>query len=180
MLLDQRSEKQVSAGIPPVEEKCVRAIVGGALQTFQDSMGNEISMDSARRTLSRVYSLLERISKMEIAKPWLFDTIAFFHDQIGNDEKVMENLMKEYRSLLTIDGWEKDNYQIKKLCQTVSHVAHIHAAEGSRESLTKARIHVNGIVKRILSARPDDATVPEEVSQLEKVLLNIEEKIDAL
>ena len=177
VLMDLRAEKQASDGIPPLEAKCVRAIVGGALKAYKESKGDKASVDSARRTLSRVNGLLDRLSASPNAEPWVFETMAVFHEQTGDDEKVFENLMKEYRSFQVVQGWEKDDRLIQKMYQIVAHIVRLLRREKTRESLTKARFMVQGIVKKIETARPGDITLPEEVNRLAKLLEEIKAEL---
>jgi tetratricopeptide (TPR) repeat protein len=172
VILDLTDDKEASKAGPILEEKCIRAIVAGTFQNFRES-----SNDS---TLSRVHGLLERISATSQAKPWVFELIAAFYEQVGNDEKVLENLMKEYRLLQTSEGWEKDDYQVKKVCALVSYAAHLHIRDGSRESLNKARFLVRGVVKKVRLAREVDPKVPDEVIQAETLLEEIDAKIQSL
>lgn len=175
-ILNIKSDKQGSNEVPPLEEKCVRAIVGGVLKRFQASSGNEAALDSSRRSLSRTHDLLDRISASSDVEPWVFEIMAFFHQQVGEDEKVLENLMKEYRSILTIQAWEKDNVQLPKMCQVVSHIAYIHRRKGSRESLSQSMFLVRSVVGRIKKSL-DDTKLPEEVDRLAVELRELEEEL---
>jgi len=180
VILDLTDEKQASEGGPMMEEKCIRAIVGGSLTQFRKSGSDEAALDSSRRTLTRVSNLLERISTTSHSKPWVFETIAAFNEQIGNDAKVLENLMKEYRLLQANVGWEKEDFKLRKVCELVSNIAQIHLHEGSRESINKARFLVRGIVKKVRLIREGDAPIPEEFVQTEQLLAEIETKLKSL
>lgn len=178
VLLDLRAEKQQSEGIPPLEKKCVRAVVGGTLKKFHASRGDEVALDSWRRTLSRVHALLDRMSTGDNPESWVFETMAFLHEQTGQEsERILETLMKEYRSLQANAAWEKDNQLVKKICQTVSHIASIHINENSRQSLTKARFVVRGVIQSVRSVRPDDNALPQEFLQLERLLEDVTQKL---
>lgn len=177
-LLDRRSrQKGSSVEIPALEERCIRAIVGGTIKVFQASRDDDIKLESCRRTLTRVHQLLDRIASSSDAEAWVFETMAFFHESVGRDEKVLENLLKEYRALQTIIGWEKDDSLIKKVYQVVSHICQLHGYEETSEGLNKSRFMVRGIVKKIEAARPDDDGLPDEYHQLCKLLQNIEGKL---
>jgi len=180
VILDLTDEKHASEGGPMMEEKCIRAIVGGSLTQFRKSGSDEAALDSSRRTLTRVSNLLERISTTSHSKPWVFETIAAFNEQIGNDAKVLENLMKEYRLLQANVGWEKEDFKLRKVCELVSNIAQIHLHEGSRESINKARFLVRGIVKKVRLIREGDAPIPEEFVQTEQLLAEIETKLKSL
>ena len=178
-----------------MEEKCVRAIVGGALNQFHDANNDAAALDSSRRTLSRVHGLLDRISGSSSAEndAWVFETMAVFHEQTGQDsEKVLETLTKEYRALQTNASWEKDNALVQKVCLVVSHMVHIYKqvpppsggdSDGDRrrrrrrEGLVQARFALRGVIQKIQTARPGDATIPPEVKRLEVLLLEIDEAL---
>ena len=174
MLLDLRLQRQAADDIPPLEEKCVRAIVGGALKTFHECQDDEAAKQGNRRTLTRVGELLVRLTSSSDAEPWMFETFTFFHEHVGQDKEVMDTLMKEYRALQTIQGWEKDDYQVRRVCAVVAHIAHLQMREGSSESISKAKLMVRGILKKVSVARPDDASVQDEIKLLEKLLKDIE------
>ena len=163
VLLDLRTEKQRSEGIPPLEEKCVRAIVGGTLQKFHASREDEVALNSWRRTLSRVHALLDRMCTSHNPEAWVFETMTCFHEQTGQEaEQILDTLMKEYRSLQANAKWEKDDHLVRKICQTVSHIANIHMNENSRQSLTKARFVVRGVIQTVRTVRHDDSGLPHE------------------
>ena len=170
VLLDLRSNQKASAGIPPLEEKCVRAIVGGTLKKYHESRDDKVSLDSSRRSLTRVRELLERISSSSDAEPWIFETITFFHQQTGHEKEALENLMKQYRTLQSNARWEYDNSEILKMCQVVTDIADSHRNDSSPENRTKARFIVRGVLKKIDTARPGDDTLPAEVSDLRNLL----------
>ena len=85
--------------------------------------------------------------------------------------------MKEYRALQAYAKWEKDDHLVRKVCQTVSHIANIHMNEKSRQSLTKARFVVRGVIQSVRAVRPDDSALPKEFFQMETLLNNIAEKL---
>lgn len=177
--LDLKARKQAAENIPPLEEKCIKAVVGGALDGFR-SGANAGEKESARRTLSRVYHLLNRLSSSSDADAWIHSTMAFFHEQVGQDDRVLDDLMKEYRGLQTMPGWERDNFQLRKVVGVVSHIVDLHMSEGSKASLTKSRLMARNVVSKIDAGRPDDPTLPEEVNQLRVKLTEVGEKIKSL
>jgi len=178
VLLDLRAEKQKADGVPLLEEKCVRAIVGGTLKKFHESLGDEVALDSSRRSLSRVHGLLNRITSSDTPEPWMFEAMALFHEQTGQEsEKILDTLMKEYRSLQANASWEKDNQMVRKICQTVSHIVRIYINDKTRESLTKARFVARGVIQAVRKARPDDETLPQEFTQLDALLNDIIAKL---
>jgi hypothetical protein len=169
VLLDFRSTTNAAEAIPPLEEKCIRAIVGGTIEAHRKSRGDAAAMDSSRRTLTRVHDLLERLSSNATTEPWIWETLAYFNAQIGRDEAVLENLMKEYRSLQAVRGWEKDPSQVKKVSQVVSHIAEFQMEDGSKESLVKSKLLLSGVVKKVRAVQFDESKLPEELCRLEQL-----------
>mmetsp|Transcript_15750 Transcript_15750/g.37220 ORF Transcript_15750/g.37220 Transcript_15750/m.37220 type:complete len:573 (-) Transcript_15750:34-1752(-) len=180
-ILDLRLAKAQSDGIPPLEEKCVRAIVGGAVRKFEDSRkGPSASLEPSRRTLLRVHALLDRIGASSTTMPWVFESLAYLHDQVGADEKVLEYLMQEYRTIQAVQGWECDLDLRKKMYDVVSHIVSIRQQEGSRDSLAKSRMLVRAIKKKVEDAALDAQTIPKEVEGLEELLTDVENKLNEL
>jgi hypothetical protein len=160
-----------------LEEKCVRGIVGGSLKRYREAMDkcDEPAIDSARRTLSRVHTLLDRLNSSAESAPWVLETTTFFHQQTGQDAaKVLDTLTKEYRALQTNVLWEKDNALVRKVCQVVSHMVHIYKSQNSAEGLVQSRFLLRGIIQKIRMARPDDTTIPTEVQRLEGLLSELD------
>jgi tetratricopeptide (TPR) repeat protein len=174
-LLDLREQRKASDGIPPLEEKCVRAIVGGALMRFREANSDPVALDSCRRTLSRVHTLLDRLTSSSDAEPWVLETMTVFYEQTAQDaDKVLDLLNKEYRALQSNVGWEKDNALVVKLCQLVSSMARIHKSKQGREALTQSRFTLRGVLQKIQAARPDDSSIPSDVKRLESLLIEID------
>ena len=175
VLLDLKA-KMSTQGIPDLEERCVKAIVGGIIDQYVQAKNGEddVSLDSVRRSLSRVHTLLERI-RSSSSEAWVFETMAYFHEQIGQDKEVFDNLMKEYRSLISVRAWEKDDHQVRKVCQVVSQI--VHYQKDSKEDLVKSKFLLSGLVKRVDKARVDMSYVPEEISSLRALLEEVSKKI---
>ena len=127
-----------------------------------------IALESARRSLTRVHQLLDQI-RSSSNEAWVFETTAYFHDQIGQDAKVVENLMQEYRSLTSIRAWEKDDYQVKKVCSVVSQIVHHYQKDASLRS--KSKFLLTGVIKRVEQARGDKT--PEDINSLQSLLESI-------
>lgn len=180
VLMDFKSKKNASEAIPALEEKCVRAIVGGSMEVYKESSGDQAAMDSARRTLSRVHDLLDRLSSSSKTEPWIWETLAYFNAHLGGDEQVLENLMKEYRSLQASRGWEKDPIQVKKVSQVVKHIVQLQKEDGNKEALVKCKLLLSGVVKKIRAVHLDESKLPEEVETLEQLLLEIESQLEAM
>ena len=175
VLLDLKA-KMSTQGIPDLEERCVKAIVGGIIEQYVQAKNGEddVSLDSVRRSLSRVHTLLERI-RSSSSEAWVFETMAYFHEQIGQDKEVFDNLMKEYRSLISVRAWEKDDHQVRKVCQVVSQI--VHYQKDSKEDLVKSKFLLSGLVKRVDKARVDMSYVPEEISSLRALLEEVSQKL---
>ena len=114
--------QQTRSQVPNLEEKCVKAIVGKTLSLDR-------SDDSTKRTLMRLHTLLDRMSSKANAEPWIWETLAYFHEQVGWDEQVLENLLKEYRALQAVPAWERDDGQVKKVVAVVSQISRFYVAE---------------------------------------------------
>ena len=198
-----------------MEEKCVRAIVGGTLERYRscqksggvvtspdetghDSAKQAAALESARRSLGRVHDLLERLTA-SLKDPWIFETMAYFQASIGQDEQVYENLMKEYRSLQTVRGWEKDEHQVQKICQVVTQIVRLSQPSTSppatttaikdendngnkpraKEKLAKTKFLLAGVIQRIKQARRDlSYKVPEGVTNLELLLGEVTRQLE--
>ena len=163
VLLDFRSTREGVAGL---EEKCVRGIVGGILKQHQESQNDPVALDSARRSLSRVHELLNRLSSETKSEAWVWETIAFFHEHARRDQQAMiDNLMKEYRALMQ-SGWERDENQAKKVVKVVTQIADLHRQKGTKENVTKAKFLVKNVVGKVESVYLDRGKVPHWIEQL--------------
>jgi hypothetical protein len=169
VILDFRKSQSVNR-VPDLEEKCVRAIVGGVIGNFMANKQNATqvgALEASRRSLARVLELLERLSANS-KEPWIFETMAYFYSQVGQDEQVLENLMKEYRSLQSVRGWEKDDAHVLKVCQVVTQIVRLQP--DCKENVAKSKFLVSGVVKRVQHSRIDKTNVPEELGRLEQLL----------
>ena len=168
ILLDFKSRNSAKR-VPNLEEKCVRAIVGGVVDKYQEAthQSDRVALASARRSLARVHELLERI-RLSSNEAWVFETTAYFHEQIGQDLQVFENLMKEYRSLSSVRAWEKDDHQVRKVCQVVSQI--VHYQRDSKEKLVKSKFLLSGVLKRVEQARVDIGKIPVDIDNLRRLL----------
>ena len=175
MLLDLKTTHSVK-GVPDPKEKCVRAIVGGTIRTYEKARSDkdQTAIDIELRRLTRVHGLLERI-RTAVNEPWIFETMAYFHHNVGQDKQVYENLMKEYRALSSVRQWERDDYQVIKICQVISQI--VDYQRGSKEELMKSKFLVSGALKKIEKARADMGQNPDEIQNLEKLLEDITSEI---
>eukprot|EP00529_Nitzschia_sp_RCC80_P019398 CAMPEP_0113441390 /NCGR_PEP_ID=MMETSP0014_2-20120614/1055_1 /TAXON_ID=2857 /ORGANISM="Nitzschia sp." /LENGTH=419 /DNA_ID=CAMNT_0000332227 /DNA_START=1 /DNA_END=1257 /DNA_ORIENTATION=- /assembly_acc=CAM_ASM_000159 len=167
MLLDLKVSHSAS-GVPDLEEKCVRGTVKGIVDNYEEAKndGDSARLEVERRSLSRLYTLLERL-RASSNEPWIFETLAYFHEAVGQDKEVLNNLMQEYRSLLSVKGWEKDDKQIRKMLQVISQI--VHYQRGNKEQLTKSKFLVSSAVKKVQQARADMGSVPSEIKEMEQL-----------
>jgi hypothetical protein len=177
-LLDFKAKKNASEAIPSLEEKVVRAIVGGSLVSYKEAIEgqDQAAIDSARRTLSRVRDLLTRLGSTSKSEPWVWEVSAFFNETVGRDEQVLEDLMKEYRALQTIRGWETDNVALPKICRVVQQIHDIHKQGDSKEDLVKLKFLLKGVMKKVEAAY-FNKEIPEEAKKLGEVLTEVETSI---
>ena len=180
-LLDFRMMKNASESIPPLEERCVRAIIGGALVSYKEATESKdnVAIESTRRTLSRVRDLLLRLGSTSKSEPWVWEVSAFFNDTVGLDEQVLENLMKEYRALQTIRGWETDDVLLPQVCRVVRQIYEIHKQSNHKEDLVKFKFLLKGVVKKI-QASYFNREVPNEAKDLESLLTEVESVIASM
>ena len=178
-LLDLRSKKNESEGIPPLEEKVVRGIVGGAIQNYHAAIkSNDVAtIESAKRTVSRVRELLTEISSCMKSEPWIFETCAYFNENVGRSDLVVDELMKEYRALLDVRGWEIDKVTFPRACKVITQIAEIHLVEGKEESLCKFKFLLNGFIRKIKAAHFDRNKLPKQCNELESLLSLVDSKL---
>ena len=173
VLLDLREQKQVSDGVPLPEERCVKAIVGGALENIQHSQGDHAAEESAERTFTRVRSLLDRIQTADESgeELWILETVSHLQNLAGEDAQRLETLIAEYQALLAHAHWEKDNDLVRKVCSVVMRVAEVHLGNenASKDEMVKLRFMTSGIVKRVENARRGDPSCPHDLDRLRSV-----------
>ena len=178
--MDLKSQTNASEAIPAIEERCARAIVGGSLDAYREGQGDKAATDSSRRTLARVHELLERLSSSTKTEAWIWEVLAYFNEQMGRKDEVLQNLMKEYRALQTVRGWERDQNQVQKVAQVLKHIASFHAEDGSKESLVKCKLLLSGVTKKIQAVYLDESEMPEAVAGLVLLQQEIDDQIKAL
>lgn len=179
ILLDLKAKNNYSEKVPDLEEKCVRAILGAVLKKYKDSYGDAVALDSARRTLSRFHELLDRMTSSTKTDPWVWDTFACLNEAVGCDKAVLENLMKEYRSLQSYKGWETDQFQVLKVIQVVAHISRFHTIDGTKDSLVKCKFLLKGTINKIKAAYVDATKIPVELDKLEIILVDVESKLES-
>jgi hypothetical protein len=173
--MDLKKTHSASA-VPDLEDKCVRAIVGGSIEKYEAAKkDSSVAIDAERRSLNRVHALLQRINTVS-NDPWVFETMAYFHERVGQDKQVFENLMKEYRALSAVRAWEKDDQQVYKVCHVVAQI--VAYQRGNMEELVKSKFLVSSVMRKIQQARVDSGHIPEDLGMLEKLLHEITDEID--
>jgi len=186
-LINLRTERNSSENIPPPEERVIRSIVAGAITQFEEaqqqrgaSSGNDgiyNKVESSKRTISRVRELLSKVKSSVKNEPWIFETCAFFDGKVGRKDQVVEDLMKEYRALQNIYGWESDSVALPRVCGVLSQLLELHIEEGKIESMKKFKLLVNGVLRRVKAAYFDLNRLPKDASDLETILRGVEAQI---
>ena len=173
-LLNLKATRNSSDKIPMPEEKCVRAIVGGSLQSYHDARaaGDEVALDSSKRTLGRVRQLLDKLKSTMASEAWLYEVSARFNEEMGWREDVFNDLMKEYRTLQSAKGWEKDPVKISQMTTLMKDIFTHHKSEGTRESLLKSKLLINGVMKKIRIGS-GDSEPPAEATELDALLSDL-------
>lgn len=160
--------------IPTPEEKCIRAIVGGSLLNYRDARAanDHIALDSSKRTLTRLKELLEKMKSSMKSEVWLYDVSACFNDEMGWKEDVFNDLMKEYRTLQSVSGWERDRSTISQMTTLVKELFAHHKAVGTQESIAKCKLMINGVAKKIRDASLDSVP-PKELAELDAMISDL-------
>lgn len=178
VILDLRQSRGQADGIPPLEEKCVQAIVGGSCKKFRESKASQdASSESTRRTLLRVHALLDRIGSSSNT-PWVYESLTYLHEAVGADDKVLDYLMQEYRTLQGIPGWERDFDLRKKMYDVVAHIVSLRRFQGSKIDLNKSRMLLRGVKKKIEDTHIDQNAMPLEVEKLQNLLTDVESRME--
>jgi len=178
-LINLKARRNAAEGVEPLEEKCVRAIVGGTVRKYQQAREakDEIGIDSSKRTLIRVRELLDKIESSTKIEPWFYEVSAHFNDELGWEEECFSDLMKEYRALNSAKGWEEDSAKIGKMVNLMKDISKYHKKTGTKESLTKAKLLLNGVAKKVRSAYC--YTEPsKEAEELDAMLLEVNQLLE--
>jgi hypothetical protein len=161
----------MAANIPPLEERCIRGLVGGSLKLIHDAKDSKdgAAIESATRTIDRLSILLKRLSSA-MSEPWIWQVSAYFNEKLDRTALVLDDLLKEYRSLQSAKGWETNEVQVKCVIYVALHINALYEEEGSKESDAKARMMMNRLVKRIKACYMNVDSIPEEVGLIEEKL----------
>ncbi len=179
VLIDFKAKKNASEQIPHMEEKVVRALVGASVKKLDEVAKSEDTpaIDSAKRTLSRVRDLLTRL-KATMQDPWLYEVCAYFNECVGRSDQAIDDLMKEYRSLVSYKGWESDNPMLDRICRVIGQLSEMHIEDNDAEALKKFKFLVKGVIRRTKAAYFDPSGLPTaHLDQMESVLNNIDSKL---
>ncbi len=98
--------------------------------------------------------------------------------EVGFDEDVLENLLKEHRALQAVDSWERDLHQVDKVMIGVCQIGLCYLSDGSKESLVKCRYLVKGVIQKIKAVYDflNESKMPtEQVGKLESLLEQVME-----
>lgn len=174
-LINLKARRNSSNDIPTLEEKVIRAIMGGSLHNFRDARASsdKIALDSSKRTLTRLRDLLDQFKSSTKAELWLYEISASFNEEMGLMEDVLDDLMKEYRTLQSVKRWENDTESISKMTNLMKEIYAYHKASGVKEGLVKCKFLINGVSKKLCRANCD-SNMPMEVAELNGLLLEIE------
>ena len=178
-LIHLKARRNESEGVEPLEEKCVRAIVGGTVRKYQEAREakDEIGIDSSKRTLIRVRALLDKIESSTKIESWFYEVSAHFNEELGWEEECFNDWMKEYRTLNSSKGWEEDAYKVYKMVNLMKDISRYHKRSGTRESVTKAKFLLNGVVKKIRSAY--NYTEPSKgAEELDALLVEVNQMLE--
>lgn len=177
-LVDFKAKKNESENIPAMEEKVIRALVGASVKKFDKAAkaGDTPAIDAAKRTLGRVRDLLSRL-KSAMKDPWLFEVCAYFNECVGRSDQAVDDLMKEYRSLVSYKGWEFDQHMLDRICRVIRQLSEIHLEENDVEGLKKLKFLVKGIIRKTKAAYFDPAKLPTtHLDEMDSILNEIESK----
>jgi hypothetical protein len=201
-ILDLRAK---SDRVPPLEEKCVRAIVKGCilryceveqnLAGYVDEATSAASTESAQRTLNRVNELVSTLlSTAKSSDTWIYEVSNSLHKSVGLQSTILEDLMKEYRALQSQVGWETNDAIFGKICRVIDDLASLHIGECTSgeirkfkmskdavDGLKKFRYLLQGVVRKVRTAYFDPSKAPIiQIGKLEDYLEEINRRLQLL
>ena len=175
VIVDFKAKKNESEGIPALEEKVVRPLVVESIKRYHSALksADEPAIDSAKRTLSRVRDLLSKLQS-SMKESWLYEVSAYFNECVGRADQAIDDLMKEYRSLLSFKGWESDTGMLERMCRVVVQMSELHLEESDIGTLKKFKFLVSGVVRKVKAAYFDPSKLPtNRISELTSVLAKL-------
>lgn len=156
-----------------LEERCVRAIVGGIITSWENAnaSGDAGAIDSANRSVARLDGLLSKVSSTLKSESWIWESCAFYHEKLGKSSQVLDDLLKMNRCLQAVDGWELDSVRLEKVCEVAIQISEIYLKAGDKGNRTKCKYMLNSLVKKIRAAWFDASQLPDFFGELESTLL---------
>jgi hypothetical protein len=179
VIIDFKAKKNESEGIPALEERVVRALVIESVKRYDRAMKSTDvpAVDSAKRTLARVRDFLSRL-QTSMNETWLYEVSAYFNECVGRADQAIDDLMKEYRSLLSFRGWETDTGMLERMCRAIAQMSELHLEEGDIGTLKKFMFLVSGVVRKVNAAYIDPSKLPKNrLSELTCVLASVDEML---
>lgn len=177
-LIGLKARRKESEKVPMLEEKCIRAIIGGSLRMYEEatSTKNEYLVDSSKRTLLRVRDLLDKMQETMKSEAWLYEVSAHLNSVMGWKADVLADLMKEYR-LMQSENWEQDPVRVAKMVDLIKDIFQCHRENGSKESLSKCKLLINGVKKKVIGSSDYSSEPPEELAVLESFISELDDCI---
>ena len=159
-----------------IEEKCIRAITGGSLRNYKEaiSSGKEYLLDSSKRTLYRLRELLDKMQETMKSDAWLYEVSAHLNIEMGWKEDVITDLMKEYR-IIQSEKWEQNAIKLTKMVELIKDIFQCHKKEGTKESLSKCKLLINGAKRKILGTSDYNAESAEFITVLDLMVKELDE-----
>jgi len=149
-LMDLRVRMNMEASVPLPEERCIRGLVGGSLKALNEAKATNdaAAIESATRTIDRLTKLLDRLSSVT-SEPWIWQVSAYFNHKLDRASLILDDLLKEYRSLLSKNGWETNAAELKSVVTVALQICAIYHQDGSKECCAKANLMLRSLIKRI-------------------------------
>ncbi|KAL7519666.1 hypothetical protein ACHAWX_004423 [Stephanocyclus meneghinianus] len=178
-LLTLKARRNESEKVPMIEEKCVRAILCGSIRNYDEARSscNDCSIDSSRRTLVRLRELLDRMQESTKSEIWLYEVSAHLNSEIGLNEDILSDLMREYRAMQS-EKWEQEQTKVTKMVNLTKDIFRCHMKDGTVESLSKCKLMLNGVKKKI-GDNCCETEPPKEIIQLESMVTELDQCISA-
>lgn len=176
-LLGLKARRNESEKVPNLEEKCIRAITGGSIQKYEEarSTGNEYSVDSSKRTLIRLRDLLDKMQETMKSEAWVYEVSAHLNSVMGWKEDILNDLMKEYR-IMQSEKWEQETVTATKMVNLIKDIFRCHKEDGKRESLSKCKLLINGVRKKLNDTCEHNSEHPKNAAELDSMV----KELDAL
>jgi tetratricopeptide (TPR) repeat protein len=174
-LLGLKARRNESEKVPNLEEKCIRAITGGSIQKYEEarSTGNEYSIDSSKRTLIRLRDLLDKMQETMKSEAWVYEVSAHLNSVMGWKEDILNDLMKEYR-IMQSEKWEQETVAATKMVNLIKDIFRCHKEDGKRESLSKCKLLINGVKKKLHDTCEHNSEHPKNIAELDSMVRELD------